>query len=812
MSPSLPKVRFFFLIFGMLLLAPPLFPASRAFSSKAKLVKVSPPADPEPTPEFAADQAEEAAAAETPPPEQNDPTKVNAINKDGIVTLAAFTVKARVDESNFDSTGLGQDEAERSDPLFANPAMMEDVGDDVLPDAELDEQLALSSGESAADLAAGIDRVNLRGFPVPERRNGFTQAGFPGGLPSASSETIRGMLVPVVGRAAPGGIRNVNTGRPRGRTRYAAAIDAATNNRYGFYLNATGSVVPKKAWYYVNARFNEGHGPQNDAWFNQITTMASVAIRHSASTSSLFMLDYVNYRGNPSAGVPEYRATVNDPIIGPYKPLVNFNSGGPNADVWRRHYSLAYQLESRLTSRIQSRTILQWTGRNVEQNRFTSGQLNMSTGKFTGIREPFHDEYDFTGLMAETNFTYRLRLPKSEHKIMAGIEATLADTERERRQLAYNKNDPTYVAGNPTRDGQPAYIRTFDPYDPNPGKWYRPAYSPEIYTRDTIDRSEELFITGALLSARSAFFRGKTVATAGLRYDRVETDIRDQRSNAPAQLRHSTDTGDQLSYHLGINQLIAQNKVLLFANTSTAFDPYTVVDARTGKMHGNESTKGFELGFKTVLLDRKFSFTLLAFYYTNDNIARRNPLYNDPVEDKDQTQPQLSESGSQEFTGFQFKTGWRITPAFTLSLKFIYTDAINTSAPATIPDEDGNEMPRLPPNTATFGLRYTIPDGKLKGLSFGATLIYVDEIVANYASYKYTYDTAGNRTEVKTRKELTYPSYVLLGLNTSFVWLNGKTRNSVSLSIRNALDTDLEKKLARPNSERLAAITWHMSL
>ncbi|MDR1789076.1 MAG: TonB-dependent receptor [Opitutaceae bacterium] len=797
-------------------------PASAAARSvgktKADLVAPAPPKPepppppPEPEPELPNPEPE---TAETAP---EDPTKVKLTNAD-VITLATFEVKARTNPDDYDSTGLGQDETERSDPLFASPAMMKDVGDDVLPNAELDDQLAMTVNNSPADLASGVERVTLRGFPIPRRRNGFTQAGFPAGLPSAGSEIIRGILVPVVGRAAPGGINNTFAGRPRGRTYYTATVDASTHDRVGFYFNASGDLAPKKAWYYLYANMSEAHGPQNDAWYNQSNVMASAAIRHTRDTSSLLMFDYNNYHGNPSTGVPEYKnstrasnATLSDPIIGPYKPLVNFNSGGPNASLWREYRGLSYQIESKLLPRLQSRAMFQWLGRDVEQERFTSGQFAFFDNngnpynKFTGVREPVHIEQAFNGLMAEGDLTWRVRLGKTEHKLLAAAEIARSKWDKLQRQLSTAE-----------RDKLPATARAFDPYNPD---WTTVPYkgNEDKYSRLIVDQEEESTVAAGELSLRSSLWRGKTVATAGLRYDRVDTRIVSNSENIPAgqpRPRVSEGLADHVSWHAGVNQLLAKNRVMLFANVSTAFDPDVVVDIRTGELHGNEITKGFELGFKTATPDRRFSFLLLGFYYTNENIARTNPLYNDPIQDPDKTEPQLIDSGGQRFCGFQMQTGWRLTPALTLSLKYTYTDAINTQSPATIPDEDGNEMPRVPPNNGALGLRYAFHEGKLKGLSFGATLMFFDEVVANYDNYKFVNAgtaAAPDMVAVKTRQGYSYPAYFLLGLNTSYNWLVGKTRNTVTLSLRNALDADLEAKLARPNSGREAVLNWRLSL
>ena len=146
---------------------------------------------------------------------------------DDPINLEPVRVDARRDLADQDETGMGAREAELSDPPFSNDLVTaaleesEAVGD-------LNLELSRIAAPSPADLVAGLTRLNLRGFPTPRLRNGFIQLGVPEVLNAESGERIQGPLTPVLGKAAPGGIENFVTERPRARRQTRVLVTATT--------------------------------------------------------------------------------------------------------------------------------------------------------------------------------------------------------------------------------------------------------------------------------------------------------------------------------------------------------------------------------------------------------------------------------------------------------------------------------------------------------------------------------------------------------------------------------------------------------
>lgn len=687
-----------------------------------------------------------------------------------VIVLEPFMVDDGRDNPDYDPTGLDADEVERIEAPFGSDLVF-DVGDEDLPTGELDVETNLASGASPVDVALGGHRLNLRGFPTPMRRNGFTQSGFPEVINIDRAETILGALTPITGLAAPGGIRNFITSRPRGRNTTRLEVSASTDNRWGAQAKTSGTLQPKKVWYLAHTGVRTRRGPQPFAEDTQSFFSGALALKHSRRTSTLWQFDWFRYEGNPSPAVVEYRPTASSRIIGPYRPLVDFHAAGPNAGVQRDVFSFSGQLESQLRPGLSLRAGTQWFSRGIAHDRFTTGQYVLATGKFSGLREPLHVDQAFNGVMFETNLTWRFSALKAEHKVSFGVENTWVRGDYEQRALTTNDHNLL-----------PESVRFFDPASPDFG---RPAYDPALYRRMITDRDDELHYAALVLSSRTALNNGTTVLTTGLRQDLVDIDIRDTRPNAPQP--HAADRVGHLSFHSGANHTVLRGRALIFANVSSAFEPSTRVDARTGEIQGNETTFGYEIGARTVLLSRRLSLSLIGFRYLNENIARRNPLYDDPIADAEEHQPQLVSGGGERFTGGALQAGWKPSAAWTIAGRTAYTRAVTTSSP-DLPEEIGRALTRLPALTATGSVRYTLLSGALSGLSLGASAVHIGDVIASYPN--------------TVHERLDYPSYTLLGANIGYPFKRTRHTHFVRISVSNVLDTDLVARLARPGAGR----------
>ena len=696
------------------------------------------------------------------------------------IQLGKFKVSGDIFDGAIDPTGMDAPEAERAESPFSNDLIMvETADDDALHD--IGTELAAIAAAPPADTAAGVNRVNLKGFPTPRQRNGFTQVGMPEILNPGGSESIQGPLTPVVGRAAPGGIQNFISARPRGRTGSRLEWVATSKALRSVEYETSGLIVPKKAWHRIFVAADQRSGPQAFAYNRHRAANGSVVWKINRAWSSMVQFDYDERAANAAPNVPDFRATASGKILGPYRPLAYFNAYGPNAGYRKRTTSAVLQLEGQIGRRVSVRASLQGFTRSFDEDRWTTGQFLLDTKKFGGTREPQHIEQPFSAVTGQIDVTTRFFVLNADHKITVSLDTT--GTRYERVQRALTTAD---------RNTLPADVRFFDPAAPN---YFRPDYEPARFSRFITNRADANRYTGVFVSERAAFMKGRLVMTAGVRRDFVTIEVTDRKPGA--LLPRVSDRVGEYTGHFGANYVAVPGKILVFANTSTAFEPSSRVDSRTGRVQGNETTLGYEAGGKGLFFQRRLALIAMGFAYFNQNISRRNPRYDDPIFDANQTQPQLVSSGEERFTGGSLEGKFKATDALSLGARVTYNRAITTASP-DLPEEIGRALTRFPRLTGGLTARYGFGSGgKRSGPSVGAGLTYVSDTVSSY--------------ENATNAYLAYPSYALMSLSASYRWKQGKFGHGLTVAARNVLDRDLLAAVARVGTGREYSVNYGLS-
>lgn len=697
------------------------------------------------------------------------------------IMLERVDVQARWEDENFDPTGMGSYEAQLRDAPFTNDLIAVEAFEDEPAAVEIATEMNLIGTPSAVDMATADSRVGLRGFPTPLLSNGFVRMGGIDLLNTARTLVIQGALVPVLGRGAPGGIQDFWTNRPRASRSRTLAWSIGTLERQSAALEFNAPTVENKAWHRIAADWSRKTGPETFAASDTRSISGALTWRHGPIASTLFSLDYQQLHASAAPGIPEYRVATGQKIVGPYLGLAGFNALGPNAGVRRRSLVASVIVDAQVHHRVTVRASVEGWWRRIEQDRFTTGLINLATGRFEGTREPIHSEQPQQAHVARGEATGRFSLRRSEHKLMLAVSHTRATNLREERALS--------VAG---RNALPASVRIFNPAAPD---FSSVPYSPEVYNRILTDRTEWTGFTSVELSERMSLERGRTVVTAGLRQDLVALRLHDRRAGLAPILARVRDHVDELTWHGGLNHQLVPSRLLLFATLSTAFNPSTRIDARTGQIQGNETTWGYEGGLKTRLAEGTLDLTASGFTFINQDISRRNPLYGDPVQDANHTQPQLVAAGEERFTGGKLEGRWRPLPTLTFSTVASYVRAITTASP-DLPEEVGRRLTRFPPYNASIAASYSFPAGLLQGLSLSGSWAYISDFTAYY--------------EDRTRLQQEYAGYGLAHLGAGYTRREGTRTHSFSLAVRNLFNRDLLRSHARLGAEREVLFSYRI--
>jgi len=712
-----------------------------------------------------------AAAENQPPP----------AGRSNPVVLERVEVQSRAEDEGIETTGFGSYEAQLRDAAFSNDLISADALEDDPAGKEIASELDRIATPSAVDLATGDSRVGLRSFPTPFLTNGFVLMGGIDLLNVGRTVVIQGALVPVLGRGAPGGIMDFWTNRPRASRSRTLAYTISSLERQSASLELNDATVPGRAWHRIAVDWSRKTGPETFAAMETRSLSAALTWRHSSAASTLVSFDYLQLHGVAAPGIPEYRVVTGQKVVGPYRPIAGFNGYGPDAGIRRRSALASVIVDAQVHPRMTVRAATEAWWRRIEQDRFTTSLLNLTTGRFEGTREPLHSEQPQQAMLLLAEATGRFAARRSEHKVMLALSHTIASYLREERALALA-----------LRNALPATVRLFNPAAPD---YRRTPYNPTDYSRILTDRRERTRLSALELTERMSIAKGRAVFTAGLRKDLVNLRLHDRRAGLTPAQAFTRDSVDELSYHLGANYQAVPGQLLLFSTASTAFNPSTRVDVRTGRIQGNETTRGYDGGLKTRLADGRLDLTATAFTFINLDISRRNPFYGDPVHDANHTQPQLVAAGEEKFTGGKLEGRWRPLPQWSFSLVGSYVRAITTASP-DLPEEVGRRLSRFPPYNVGVASSYSFGPGRWQGLSLSGSWSYVSDFTAYY--------------EDRQRFRLDYPGYGLANLSASYSRRWGTRTHSVALGVRNVFDRDLLAALARLGAGREATLTYRL--
>jgi len=633
----------------------------------------------------------------------------------------------------------------------------------------LNDELAALPDQRQMDFVSISGGSTPRGFTAPRLRNGLTQLGFPEQIVGGRRDLLTGFMAVLYGRTAPGGIVNLISRRPTPKTSWQ--FDAQVSDFPAVFVQAERSelLITKKLNGRLLGSWNWQDGPEDFATRHESVGSASLRYAPDKFTVVLWEFEAAKTEATPAAGIPLTRDVPGGLIGAPYLPLATFNTNGPFAWSQRTSYSTSLWAERKLPRGWSIRGGAQYWNRTQRELRFSTGPYVFSTGLFDGVREPYYnDRAEHTvGAQLEADVPLKGRV---NQRWLAGIEGSQALADRERSYL------PTDV-----RDALPASIRSLDPLNPD---YSTPAYSAETYSRITTLRDESSSYIGVFVSDRLSWAHGHHGATFGLRQDWVDSAI-DDRLPA-AKIPHATSALQKTTYHIGwVGQ--TSHGLAVFANHSTAFQPQRRVDARSGRIQGNESTSGIETGLRWQTADKNVLVTAAVYRLRNKNITRLNPAYDDPVLDPQHTLPQLVSSGEEQFTGVETGLRWNLTRAFTADLRSAWLEAVTTSSP-DLPEEVGRQLPRTPKYTGSASLSWR-PDPAGLGWQIGSAYAWIGSQVAVYQS--------------TTRSQWHCSGYGIIGGNANYTWQQGKKlRHTVGLYVRNAFNRDLVAAAGRLGGQR----------
>lgn len=685
-------------------------------------------------------------------------------------------------------------------PIIQLPYSVQVLTEDFINDFslfEFSDQIQFVSGGAPDDPAVGSGgAARLRGFSVLAFRNGFYRTQAPDSNSIARVEVVKGPQSAVYGRVSPGGVVNYISKKPKNdfQSGLSYSVGSYDYQRADGYV--TGPLIEKKLFYRVDAAYYDFQRA-TDFWFNRTVNVAgNVTYQWSAGTSVAFefehtdrtMNDYQNFqRWVDAAGI--IQGSVFDiPNREIAERLIRFNVSGAYRRTTRSNDSYYVSLEHRFTPDFAMRANLGLSQREYETHApGTAGnwdlRQNGGRGAWASNRAMNHVTIPARESGAQIDFTKRWPDRVVKQRSLLTIDVFHEETERDTWQLTGTPLDTALTALGYTTAAQRTAWKKPDPFQPDVSGYYAiPAFDRATWTH--VDGSTNRLYKdyyGSFLNHSVDLLNDRLFLTASVRHDRARYKRQQPLSTDP-ELVETRDKAARTTYSLGANVHLVGTRLVGYANYGTGFNPSPAVDQNTGKILGNKTSAGGEIGLKGVLQEGAFSYTLAFFRVEEDNQVVDNPDNPDGV---DPTLPARINGGSTRSQGINLDLAGRVTRQLTLLGNIAWTDAVVTQNLAdptlvgTRPDGGAN----APVRSAALAVRYDFDRGWLRGLRVGLNYQYSTE----YLRIAGLRNAAG----AITRVDFYVPSRSQFGglLSYDFRPMK-KVRASLNLNVLNALDEE----------------------
>lgn len=687
--------------------------------------------------------------------------------EDEIVALPAFSVAAEKDAGYMateTTSGTRTAAAIMNLPYAVQVITNEFFNDFRLFD--LDDQIPFISNAAQGDkYAGGGGGTRVRGFIAPYFRNGFYRRQAPDGASIDRVEIVKGPASAIYGRAAPGGVINYISKKPRATPEQMLSYSLGSYDSQRLEASSTGPLLPGVLFYRVDGACYD-YERTTDFWYNRTMNLSgSLQYKLSPTSALTFEYEHVTRTMNDFQNFVRYLEPETDPrttqtlirrglaydmpaaTFGDLgRRLARFNQSGPHRRTIRRNNSYYLTFEHRLNDVFSLRANTSYTDRRFEQSFGTTLEWNTSPttistatalqrwgalaaglpGYWNGDRGFQRRTIDDMQAGAQIDLSAAYRIGPTKHRTLVTFDVLEDDTNEDRWALSGDPLRAYMAATGYSADDINFWQRPnpyqLDRYKAIPDPVFDPARFPML-DANTFNVYNTLY--GGLVSQSVEFLEGRLIFTGTAREDFV-TVKRQQPLSTDPQLREAKSDFSVFTYSTGLNYHFVAERLVGFVSTGKSFNPAPQVDPNTGTIHGNTSARGVELGLKGALLGRKLSYTLVTFQTTQENEVTDNPAWVaeiDPV--VRESLPRYAGGAKSRTKGIGLDLSGRlgerlsVTGSMSWTNARVHANAVNPALVGTRLTSQGG----FPVRSASTGASYRF-GGRLRGLSSGATFVY----------------------------------------------------------------------------------------
>jgi outer membrane receptor protein involved in Fe transport len=733
----------------------------------------------------------------------SSPSDISAAQADQVVTLSAFEVNGQGEHGYVASeseTGTRIATKISDLPFSVNVVTSTFLND--FQEYDMNSQLAFVPGFTPSELDA---QYQLNGFPqTVSLIDGFRRVGLVDTVDIDRIEVIHGPDASIYGATAPGGVINFLTPQPTTTQTDSLQFGGGSDNFYRAALYTSGPLGDSGKLFYrvdMSDQFNKYSEEFSSKHSDYIA--GKLLYKPNADTSITLGVEHSDLYEHPFNQV----LTVTEKQTMPWAAnnitesqyygmtttgdLLDYNYAGP---------------ESYLHNRVDSATL-------ILEHRFSDfWSLKFGANEFTN---PYNDQmigsgayYPYgTGNITVTNGVVNQPFapvvkdqPAADWKPQRGgglqldnlfsfntgpIKNKLLITEDyyELTQRTVTQ-DMLYAVGTQATD----YYALYSPYNPSGAPYYTPYtqwtpatmgygwnttmynQNPSLYTGTATDSWLADGDYGLFGSERATMFDDRLILMVGGRYDYVKNQVKNYNlaaSGSNPSLGAAEPTNFQAfdyntsdwTYQMGASFKVTDG-VNLFANKSTAFNPQPQIDTVTGLALPNNTSNGYEFGFKADLLKDRLNIEISRFLINEYNLAVTET---DPVTGIKDT----ILNGQEQSKGYEGDVNYQVTSDFYVQADWGYAVARTINGYA-LTFYDALPVRRVPTDNVGMAIRYQFSRGPVKGLFLTADAKYYSKSLVNLGSGKSLIPGPASATSGSTLS-----MYYVAATNTTYAYAAG---------------------------------------
>jgi outer membrane receptor protein involved in Fe transport len=602
---------------------------------------------------------------------------------------------------------------------------------------------------------------NLRGYGGTfTLRNGFYRLGLNDRINTDRVEIIKGPNAAIYGSTSPAGLVNYVSKRPKPAPSQTLRLTAGGEDMMRGELNVNsplGSLGGVKFYQLFSAQAENSGSETRFANTKKRFIGESVLAQFKGGATLLAEFEWSQRNGvTATSTVPyEYSLAARTYSSVLRRDLGNFSQGGPDSEQHREATSANLTFEKRFNPMWSTRAAAYYYVRQAFNfNTGSSDQFDPVTRRFgrgNTLWDPLNE--DGGAVQVDTLADYALLNGKLRNKTLFTLDYSQNWRYRQQRQV----NSRVYAI-NGVFLANPDYVLP-------------PHSAFAIVTRDDKTRWD---VKGFFLRQQTTALEGRLIAFAGLRRDIVTYNFTfgNQYNAAGGALRTpglvSRYTDSAWSPNAGVNYKLTPN-ISFYTSRSRSFTP-AGQSARLGEPHlENETSEGWDYGFKGSFLNDRLIFTVGGYYIDRFGVKT---TVRDPVTGINE----VVAAGTQLSKGLEFEGSWLATDALTIQATFSSVNArivYNGNATTDV----GRKPAGIPADQASLTWKYSFRGPTLDGLSWNAGIAY-------------TGSAYPNSTATDARRNVQTSSYSLVNTGVTYTWRqnSSSTRHSLRLSAKNLLD------------------------